>query len=194
MPRTALALALLLATAAPAVAQTQLELNFKAKADAMAADAKLNKAYGALAKKLDAAARKQLLKAEQRWITFRDAEITFEEARNEGGSMQQMVHWNVYRHLTEKRTEELELATAGQPDPKADAALNAQYKDLQKELPATERPLLVKAEVAWIAFRDAELAYEALRFPGQRDGALARMTTERQLRLLYLDNNLGGLP
>jgi uncharacterized protein YecT (DUF1311 family) len=58
---------------------------------------------------------------------------------------------------------------AGKTADKADADLNAAYTKLAAMLGAGDRDLLVKAQEAWIAFRDAECAFRA---DAYRDGSI----------------------
>ncbi|MDB5101456.1 MAG: hypothetical protein JWM80_5877 [Cyanobacteria bacterium RYN_339] len=163
----------LLALQAPALAQTQLELNFQAKDKAMAADKVLNQRYKQVMGRLGSADRTQLTKAELAWIKFRDAECTHEEDQYRGGSMAQMIYWQTYQRLTELRAQGLEAAV-GPAGAAADRKLNAIYQAWDKEQDPAAHKLLQQAELAWIAFRDAEAA----RFK-DRAGAVARLSNER---------------
>jgi uncharacterized protein YecT (DUF1311 family) len=175
---------LVLALQAGATAQTQLELNEDAAHKAKAADAQLNKAYQQVIKGLDARTKALLVKAELKWIAFRDAACASEEDQYRGGSMAQLIYWSANRRLTEARTKELGQFTAGGADPAADKELNAVYKRwLKAQTDAKARELLIKAELAWIAFRDAEADYEAARAKGSRAGSLARLTRGRTAEL-----------
>lgn len=171
---------LVLALQAGAAAQTQLELNEDAARQAKAADTQLNKAYQQVIKGLDARTKALLVKAELKWIAFRDAQSDSEEDQYRGGSMAPMIYWGTKQRLTDARTRELGQFTAGAADPAADKELNAVYQQwLKAQNDAKARDLLTRAELAWIAFRDAEADYEAARSRGNRAGSLARLTRAR---------------
>lgn len=169
-------LALSLWLAAPAGAQTQMQLNVDARGAAMAADAKLNARYKQLTGSLARGTKALLVKAELKWIGYRDAECGFEEDEYRGGSMQPMKYWESYKALTETRTAQLGESMPGKPDASADPALNKVYQQLLANKDAAGKKLLQKAELAWLAFRDAQADYEVARFQAPRAGALARLT------------------
>jgi len=78
-----------------------------------AADAKLNAAYGKLmAAQSDDGFKAKLKAAQRAWISFRDAECTFETADNEGGSIHPMVYAGCLTRLTKERTKALEAQLA----------------------------------------------------------------------------------
>jgi uncharacterized protein YecT (DUF1311 family) len=167
-------------------AQTQLELNEDAAAKAKAADAALNQTYQRVIKGLDARQKALLVKAELKWIAFRDAACESEEDQYRGGTIQPLIFWNANRRLTEARTKELAQFSAGADDPQADKLLNQVYREWTREQQdAKARRLLQKAELAWLAFRDAEADYEVAR-KANRAGVLARLTTARMRDLKAL--------
>jgi uncharacterized protein YecT (DUF1311 family) len=170
--------------AGPARAQTQMEMNTTAHNEAMAIDADLNKSYKQLSSRLDARTRALLIKAELKWIAFRDAECNSVEDKYRGGSIQPTVFWNSYGGLSQARNKQLATTTPGRPDPAADAVLNKIYQELNKSRDATGQKLLQQAELAWIAFRDAESDFEAARYKSSRAGALARLTKTRYQELI----------
>ena len=77
---------------------------------------------------------------------------------------------------------------------RADDALNAAYRRLQGVIDPELKPRLVKAERAWIAFRDAECAYAGPPGrPGDQDACIVRETTARAHALQhYVDAENGG--
>jgi uncharacterized protein YecT (DUF1311 family) len=178
-----LIIAAVLLVALPAQAQTQLELNFQARDRAKVSDAALNVRYQQVMKSLSGPLRVLLTAAELKWIAFRDAECDHEEDQYRGGSIMQLIYWNANSLLTEQRTRDLALLTPGPDDPEADKRLNKVYRAWDKEQDAQGHKLLQKAELAWIAFRDAEAAYEGARFKGGKAGCLARLTMTRALDL-----------
>ena len=83
-------------------ATTQLEMNTCSAQQYQAADKKLNQTYQAAIKRAAAPQRDLLKKAQQAWITLRDADCTFIGSGTEGGSIQPMI---VNQCLTEKTAE-----------------------------------------------------------------------------------------
>ena len=84
-----------------------MDMNACADQDFQAADALLNKVYKDASKDLDAHALDLLRKAQRAWITFRDAECTYETVGDEGGSIQPMDYSLCLTRLTKFRTKEL---------------------------------------------------------------------------------------
>ncbi|EOZ9371863.1 lysozyme inhibitor LprI family protein [Enterobacter hormaechei] len=90
-------------------ATTQTELSACAAEQYQAADKKLNQTYQAAIKRAAAPQRDLLKKAQQAWISLRDADCAFIGSGTEGGSVQPMI---VNQCLTEKTAErEAFLAT-----------------------------------------------------------------------------------
>ncbi|MGC9953534.1 MAG: lysozyme inhibitor LprI family protein [Rhizomicrobium sp.] len=90
-------------------AMTQMDMNFCADKDYQAADNKLNDVYRKVMKALDDKAYQAKLKtAEKAWIQYRDAQCTFEDAQNEGGSIYPMEYSGCITRLTDARTKELQ--------------------------------------------------------------------------------------
>ncbi|MDV0594107.1 MULTISPECIES: lysozyme inhibitor LprI family protein [unclassified Enterobacter] len=83
-------------------ATTQLELNTCSAQQYQAADNKLNQTYQAAIKRAAAPQRELLKKAQQAWITLRDADCTFMGSGTEGGSVQPMI---INQCLAEKTVE-----------------------------------------------------------------------------------------
>ena len=98
-------------------AQTQVEMTRCAEMDWMAADDRLNAAYGdamRAMKALDAALPKAeqgaaaaLKQAQRAWIPFRDAACTAEAYMMHGGSAEPMLIYGCRARLTDERTEGL---------------------------------------------------------------------------------------
>jgi uncharacterized protein YecT (DUF1311 family) len=89
--------------------RSQAGMNICANEDYKAADAKLNKTYIEIMKRLsdDADGRKLLQAAQRSWIAFRDAECNFSTADSQGGSIHPMLVSGCLQGLTEARTEQL---------------------------------------------------------------------------------------
>ncbi|HBI6862036.1 lysozyme inhibitor LprI family protein [Enterobacter pasteurii] len=83
-------------------ATTQAELNACSAQQYQAADKKLNETYQAAIKRAAAPQRDLLKKAQQAWITLRDADCAFIGSGTEGGSVQPMI---VSQCLAEKTVE-----------------------------------------------------------------------------------------
>ncbi len=110
--------------AAPAVAQdckqatTQSEMNICAGQDYQKADKALNAAYANLLGALSEPGFKAKLRAAQRsWISYRDAECTFETAASEGGTIHPLEYSGCLTRLTKDRTKAVEALTACQKSP-----------------------------------------------------------------------------
>lgn len=89
--------------------ESQAGMNICANAEYRAADAKLNKAYGEIVRRLaeDAGAKKLLQKAQRDWIAFRDAECAFSTDGSKDGSIYPMLKSQCLAGLTTARTEQL---------------------------------------------------------------------------------------
>lgn len=89
--------------------ETQTGMNRRADADYKAADARLNKTYGEIVKRLsgDAGGRKLLQAAQRAWIVFRAAECNFSTAGSKDGSIYPMLVSGCLRRLTEDRIKQL---------------------------------------------------------------------------------------
>jgi uncharacterized protein YecT (DUF1311 family) len=103
-----------LASVGPALAddcpdQTQQGLNQCAEASYETADRALNAAYRGVAERLkdDPTTMRLLVAAQKAWIAFRDAECTFANAPNAGGSIYPMVHAGCMERMTKIRTKDL---------------------------------------------------------------------------------------
>ena len=90
--------------------ESQAGMNICANAEYRAADAKLNKAYGEIVRRLaeDAGAKKLLQKAQRDWIAFRDAECAFSVNDSKGGTIYPMLMSECLEDLTNERTKQLE--------------------------------------------------------------------------------------
>lgn len=89
--------------------ETQTGMNLCASAQYEVEDAKLNKAYHEVMKRLDAGSqdRKKLQMAQRAWIAFRDAECAFSASDSEGGSIYPMLVSLCLAELTTARTAQL---------------------------------------------------------------------------------------
>ena len=72
------------------------------------ADKTLNKVYADTMKGLDDHGRDLLKKSERAWIAFRDAECTYQNEANEGGSIYPMVDAGCRTTLTKDRIKQLQ--------------------------------------------------------------------------------------
>lgn len=89
--------------------ESQTGMNICANAEYQSADAKLNKAYGEIVRRLaeDAGAKKLLQKAQRDWIAFRDAECAFSTDGSKDGSIYAMLKSQCLAGLTAARAEQL---------------------------------------------------------------------------------------
>ncbi len=89
--------------------ESQMGMNICADADYKAEDAKLNRAYREIVKRLsDSPEDKKLLQAAQRdWIAFRDAECAFATNDSKDGSIYPMLLSQCLADLTAARTKQL---------------------------------------------------------------------------------------
>ena len=89
--------------------ESQMGMNICADAAYQAEDAKLNKAYGEIVKRLsdDADGKKLLQTAQRAWIAFRDSECAFSAEDSEGGSIYPMLVSECLAQLTADRTRQL---------------------------------------------------------------------------------------
>ncbi|BBS12859.1 TPA: DUF1311 domain-containing protein [Klebsiella aerogenes] len=107
MKRTLIAAAALLASGAAwaddcSNANTQTEMNQCAAAQYQAADKKLNETWQQALKRASGQQQELLKKAQQAWISLRDADCSFLASGAEGGSMQPML---ISQCMTDKSVE-----------------------------------------------------------------------------------------
>ena len=107
MKRTLIAAAALLASGAAwaddcSNANTQTEMNQCAAAQYQAADKKLNETWKQALKRASGQQQELLKKAQQAWISLRDADCAFLASGAEGGSMQPML---ISQCMTDKSVE-----------------------------------------------------------------------------------------
>jgi uncharacterized protein YecT (DUF1311 family) len=84
-----------------------MTLNLCAQRRYQAVDAKLNELYRAMTKKYDARNQALLLASERAWLTYRDAECTFETAPTANGSIHSLVYYECLSGKTAARVKEL---------------------------------------------------------------------------------------
>jgi len=89
-------------------AVTQMDMNFCADKDYQAADKKLNEAYRKAAAQEDAHGRDLLKQSERAWMTYRDAQCTYQTNASEGGSIQPMEYSECLTEKTKARIKELQ--------------------------------------------------------------------------------------
>ena len=88
--------------------QSQAALNICSYEEYKAADAELNAMYRLLREKLDGKAREFAARAEQAWITFRDAEcLSRLGAREDSGTIYPLLFNVCMTRLTRERTKDL---------------------------------------------------------------------------------------
>ena len=107
MKRTLIAASALLASGAAwaddcSNANTQTEMNQCAAAQYQAADKKLNETWQQALKRASGQQQELLKKAQQAWISLRDADCAFLASGAEGGSMQPML---ISQCMTDKSVE-----------------------------------------------------------------------------------------
>lgn len=111
-----------------------------------------------------------LREAERAWVAFRDASCRLESFEARGGSMQPMIDGHCRATMTRARTAELrgpECPGDGEPAEitaclnraftRADAALNRQWEEALRALPAAAGQMR-NAQRAWLTYRDAHCA------------------------------------
>lgn len=210
-PHHLLAVLVLLA-ASPALAEpkaedtipSQPELNAQEAHAAAEADRELNKVYRKVTEDLTPTQRQDLTKAELAWMKYRDADKAFIGWLAGGGQATPMAESGAIRSASEVRMVQLNrvldrhhwmlhpvtLPAAKAAFKDADARLNTDYKALMAQLKKPGQASLLKAQLAWLRFRDAEAAFEQ----GWRNDSageavklqtLARLTAQR-------DNDLQG--
>lgn len=176
------------------VAQTTYELDQQAGKAFTVADRDLNQQYQRLVKSLPAASRARLQAAQLAWIPYRDTWADYRSDTYRGGTIRSMAYTNTRAELTEKRRADFESVLAGLASgaghtipsdvearaKDADARLNDVYASQMKELDPTARQLLVKTELAWLKFRDADLAFWA---SWRHDAPAARVKAQRLYEL-----------
>jgi uncharacterized protein YecT (DUF1311 family) len=93
--------------------QTQIEMNEEEVHNYKVKDAELNKVYKKLINLLQFSTEKELLvKAQQIWISYRDAHCAFAESSYEGGTMQPMVYFGCMTETTKQRIKDLNALIA----------------------------------------------------------------------------------
>lgn len=96
----------------------------------------------------------------------------------------------------ERTTNPAELLTCAQKDLTANQKkLDALLKRGEKQVPASALPLFRAAQTTWIAYRDAECAWNALDLDNGSTNELARLTCQSDLtasRIDELEASIGG--
>ncbi|MDB5099071.1 MAG: hypothetical protein JWM80_3492 [Cyanobacteria bacterium RYN_339] len=150
-------LALVALFAGPAMAKTRAE-----------AERDINATYKVTQGSLSAEQRAKLQAAELAWIKFKDADVEFHrawhgaaaaEARYLDMTREREVYLALAHNFTARLHQETETFTSDRPYAAADKALNNAYGKLVTKLDATSRKKLLAAQLAWIAFRDAEAGF-----------------------------------
>ena len=156
---------------AAAAIQTTLELDAEAGRQFLAADKSLNLIYQRLLPKLNPESRGKLAAAQIKWIKYRDAwaEVRLDAYR--GGTFAKVAYTHSRAATTENRVKDFTDLIAqmraarrvgeGVNDQVAavDQRLNANYKELLESLDAPGKKILTTGELAWMAYRDAELGF-----------------------------------
>lgn len=171
---------------------TQIDMNQCAAENYSLSDKQLNQVYQAVRQNLDAAAKAQLTKAEERWIVFRDAQCTFESDRFEDGSIAPLIQASCMEQITDNRIAELRQAI--QPESTysaADAQLNQVYQAVQAQLGEAEGEALTDVQLSWLDYRDAHCEFEAnLAAGAEKNACLAAITETRVWQLQDLQDTL----
>jgi len=87
--------------------ETQLEMNVCSAQQYRLEDAKLNKNYKELVRKLDPSEKQRLKAVQLSWIKFRDLQCEFEASKYEGGSIQPLVRSSCLTQMTKQRNKDL---------------------------------------------------------------------------------------
>ncbi|MBU3824199.1 MAG: DUF1311 domain-containing protein [Candidatus Oceanisphaera merdipullorum] len=94
--------------AAVTTTKTQTELDQHTAVSQQKAELALDKAYLQLMTSLEAEQHAPLEKAQQAWLTFRDAQAEFRSTTFAGGSIQPLVYNEALTELTQQRTQQLD--------------------------------------------------------------------------------------
>jgi len=194
MHKIVISLAFFAASVLPASAQSQLEMNGDAAKKAGAADKKLNATYQKVIKKnsQNGGFVAKLRTAEKAWIGYRDAYLRSifpaQNAPMEYGSVYPMCYSEWLETTTSDRTKQLEgflSLPANSALPEATFLSEEKHLNLtyQKVLKIYENKYVKKfqqAEVAWLAFRDADAQAFASLAPASNP-VNARFTWQSQL-------------
>ncbi|NEO87548.1 MAG: DUF1311 domain-containing protein [Spirulina sp. SIO3F2] len=154
-------------------------------------DRALNETYQALYPNLAKPQQAQIIRAQQAWVRFRDAECELYSSYAEGGSMQPMLRSGCMANLTDDRTAELARYQAGQL-PYGPYGTNRDqgnvervslhlYEALQVSISEHRQDKLLSSQVAWAEYRNAVCAFEH-DFSDQPAGSIdcsVRLTEER---------------
>lgn len=121
--------------------------------------------------------------AAAKWIAYRDAECQLAGAAWEGGSGQPMIIHGCMAGLNLERASVIEAllekrSKAPRSLADADASLNAAWKKF-----GVGRPAMLTVQRAWLAYRDAQCAWEDNREPGTKERCLAILTDTRAIAL-----------
>lgn len=171
---------------------TQIDMNQCAAENYSLSDKRLNQVYQEVRQNLDAAAKAQLTRAEERWIVFRDAQCTFESDRFEGGSIAPLIQASCMEQITDNRIAELQQATQAESTySEIDAQLNQVYQAVQAQLGAAEGEALTDVQLSWLDYRDAHCEFEAdLAAGADKNACLAAITETRMWQLQDLQDTL----
>ncbi|MDB5102250.1 MAG: hypothetical protein JWM80_6671 [Cyanobacteria bacterium RYN_339] len=153
------------------VAQTNFAMDQEAGQRFLAADKQLNQAYQRLLPKLPAPARAKLANAQIRWIKFRDAWAEVRMDAYRGGTAAKTVYTDTRTAATTRRTQDFADVLAQVLRPRrvgegvqdqvlaVDKQLNTNYQAYLASIDAPGRKLATVGQLAWLAYRDAELAF-----------------------------------
>ncbi len=172
---------------------TQTAMNLCAQVAYTEADTNLNRVYQSVKAAQTDSGQRALGTAEVAWISFRDLDCAFERDQYEGGSIAPMVYSNCLAERTRARTAELQRPELPQISYQAaDAQLNRDYQALMSPLTEERTEALIKAQMAWLEYRDRNCDFEVLYSPIviEKTQCLARMSTVRIAQLqTALDQN-----
>jgi uncharacterized protein YecT (DUF1311 family) len=134
------------------------------------ADVELNRAWRQVQPTISRKEKTQLIAAQRLWLSFRDLHCDFAASLVPSPAAKEQTYQQCRRELTEERTGRLRSYTDAPGEigaidvGTADKALNATYRQLLSEQQGIPRERLVKAERAWIRYRDALCSFEQTRW------------------------------
>ena len=89
--------------------ENQMNMNLCAAQQYQEADDALNATWKSLLGHMEDAEKAEIRKVQTLWLKFRDAQVAYEIAPWEGGSMQPMIRYGCLKRLTEQRTDDLKI-------------------------------------------------------------------------------------
>ncbi len=100
-------------------AQTQGQMNHVSAIDFEKADSDLNKAYTSILSSLSRDEKVEFIAAQRAWLTYRDAQATFQaNIAAKGGTMRPLIYNTTRTRLTEERIKEMKNSVSVKEDGK----------------------------------------------------------------------------